>query len=396
MQNEIEKKLSLLNLPSIKELGYKNYQLLEGGGWTTNELPLGCQQCRRGSKGVLFIGPACGVNCYYCTIDRNEIHVSKINERKIISLNDIINELHAISAEGMSLTGGDPIIYFEDTLKAIKLVKNNFSEKFHVHLYTSGTFFKDNMLAKLADTGLDEIRFHPPDTSWFSVIKEAKEFPWSVGAEIPAIPGNESFAIELASYLQDIEGDFLNLNELEFTNSNAIALLERGFISYEGNEAVIGSSDAALKILAEGSKVAPDVTLHFCTSVTKDSIQLRERYKRRGKNVAFPYETPTEDGLLSFGQIDIDQSDLSIDEWVAYLIDNFDIPKDMIGLNHVSRQIFLPDYMLVIIASDLKEDMGEAITMSLVEKYPIDEEIITRVDPLPDKELEKIFFGEEE
>ena len=52
--------------------------------------------------------------------------------------------------------------------------------------------------------------------------------------------------------------------------------------------------------------------------------------------------------------------------------------------------------MLVTIASDLKEEMGELITMSLVEKYPIDEEIITRVDPLPDKELEKIFQGEEE
>ncbi len=396
MRNDIEKKLSLLNLPSIDELGYNNYQLLEGGGWTTNELPLGCQQCRRGSKGVLFIGPACGVNCYYCTIDRKEVHVSKINERTITSLDDIISELIAIDAEGVSLTGGDPIIYFEDTLKAIKHVKNNFSEKFHIHLYTSGTFFKNNQLAKLADAGLDEIRFHPPDASWFSTIKEAKDFSWSVGAEIPAIPGNESFAIELASFLQKIEGDFLNLNELEFTNSNANALLDRGFISHEDNEAVIGSSDAALKILADGAKVAPDVILHFCTSVTKDRIQLRERYKRRAKNVASPYETPTEEGLLSFGQIDIDQSDLSTEEWVDYLMDNFDIPQEMIGFDRKSKQIFLPDYMLVAIASDLDEEMRESISMSLVEKYPIDEQIITRVDPLPDKELEKIFLGEEE
>jgi hypothetical protein len=396
MRNEIEKKLNLLNLPSIDELGYNNFQLLEGGGWTTNELPLGCQQCRRGSKGVLFIGSACGVSCYYCTIDRKEAHVSKINERTIASLDDIINELQTIDAEGVSLTGGDPIIYFEDILKTINLVKNNFSEKFHIHLYTSGTFFKNNQIAKLADAGLDEIRFHPPDNTWFSVIKEAKEYPWSVGAEIPAIPRNETFAIDLASYLQKIGGDFLNLNELEFTKSNAKALLERGFVSYEENEAVIGSSDAALRTLAEVSKVAPDVILHFCTSVTKDRIQLRERYKRRAKNVAFPYETPTEEGLLSFGQIDIDQSNLSIDEWVAYLIDCFDIPKEMIGYNHMQELIFIPEYMLVTIASDLKEEMGESITMSLVEKYPIDEEIITRMDPLPDKELEKIFLGEEE
>ena len=44
---------------------------------------------------MLFIGPACGVNCYYCTIDRKEAHVSKINERKITSLDDIINEVLA-------------------------------------------------------------------------------------------------------------------------------------------------------------------------------------------------------------------------------------------------------------------------------------------------------------
>jgi hypothetical protein len=396
MKNEIEKKLSSLNLPSIDELGYDNFQLLEGGGWTTNELPIGCQQCRRGSKGVLFIGPACGVNCYYCTIDRKEVHNSKINEKTISSHDDIINELQAIDAEGVSLTGGDPIVYFEDILRTIQLVKNNFSEKFHIHLYTSGTYFKNNQMAKLASAGLDEIRFHPPDNTWFPVIKEAKEYPWSVGAEIPAIPGNEAFAIELASYLQKIEGEFLNLNELEFTSSNANALLERGFVSNEENEAVIGSSDSALKVLAEVSNIAPDVILHLCTSVTKDSIQLRERYKRRAKNVASPYEALTEEGLLSFGQIDIDQSDLSIDEWVAYLIDCYDIPKEMIGVNQKQQLIFIPEYMLVTIASELKEEMGETISMNLIEKYPIDEEIITRVDPLPDKELEKIFLGEEE
>ena len=233
IQNEIEKKLSSLNLPSLEELGFKNYQLLEGGGWVTSELPIGCQQCRRGSKGVIFIGSACGVNCYYCTIDRNELHSSKINERKITSNEDILNELQVIDAEGVSITGGDPILYFNDIIKTINYVKNSFSEKFHIHLYTSGTFFKPTQLAKLADAGLDEIRFHPPDSSWFKIIKEAKEHPWKVGAEIPAIPGNEAFAVELSSYLQKVEADFINLNELEFTSSNAQALLERGFVSFE-------------------------------------------------------------------------------------------------------------------------------------------------------------------
>ena len=117
---------------------------------------------------------------------------------------------------------------------------------------------------------VDEIRMHPPrecwdtiaDTAYIRSAQRAKEMGFDVGIEVPALPGLE-LLIPALPYL-----DFLNINELEWGETNADEMRERGYELADGvHNAVSGArvwADALLK----------DEKVHWCASSFKDSVQL--------------------------------------------------------------------------------------------------------------------------
>ncbi len=116
---------------------------------------------------VLLITGKCIRRCFYCPLSlakrgKNNIYA---NELRVDKLDEIVDEASAISAKGTGITGGDPMFVPELTLKAIRLLKDEFGSGHHIHLYTGGNF-KPKYIAKLASAGLDELRFHPPRVNW--------------------------------------------------------------------------------------------------------------------------------------------------------------------------------------------------------------------------------------
>ena len=74
--------------------------------------------------------------------------------------------------------------------------------------------------------------------------------------------------------------DFLNINELEWGETNAYAMRERGYeLADELHNAIDGAKGWAEE-LCRHDKV------HWCSSAFKDSVQLRERLKRIAENTA--------------------------------------------------------------------------------------------------------------
>ena len=116
--------------------------------------------------------------------------------------------------------------------------------------------------------------------------KELQEFitrtNMKVGLEIPALPGEEDRTERLIDFAEDAGMDFVNLNELEFSEGNWDQLQKRGLECGTTSGAVKGSEEAALRRL--GRKRA--VSMHYCSSRFKDSVQLRRRIKRRRARVA--------------------------------------------------------------------------------------------------------------
>ena len=284
---------------------------LPRGGLVRGRLPRGCALCEKGAKMVLLVTGRCGAGCYYCPLSAEKAGIDVIfaDELRVRRPSDILLEARLIDALGTGITGGDPLCVPRRTVKYIRMLKRRFGKGHHIHLYTAGKF-KPSLLEELAKAGLDELRFHPGPETWNSLestpvaglIKDAKRLGISTGAEVPAIPKKERELLRLAASLDALEADFLNLNELEYSETNLGNLNSKGFRVRDDISAGALGSELTARNVVEDAKVS--MTVHYCSSGYKDGIQLRRRLLRRAKNVAMPYQVITKDGTLLTGIIE--------------------------------------------------------------------------------------------
>jgi pyruvate formate-lyase activating enzyme-like uncharacterized protein len=180
----------------------------------------------------------------------------------------------------------------------------------------------------------------------------AKEMGFDVGIEVPALP-----AISLLEPVLPFL-DFLNINELEWGETNAGEMRGRGYDLEDGfHNAVEGSRDWA-------SKISKEEKVHFCSSSFKDSVQLRKRLIRVAKNTARPFDHVTRDGTIIYGNLIPGGNDR---EWVRHLSQGtWEDHGDHIECSWRT----LRDHADVL--------AGES---SIIERYP-DDGIIVEVTPL--------------
>jgi hypothetical protein len=203
-----------------------------------------------------------------------------------------------MSALGTGVTGGEPLLVLDKVTGYCRMLKEHFGTDHQIHLYTA----KAPSDSELADMqGLvDEIRLHPPRECWDFILdsefitsaKRAKEMGFEVGIEVPALPGLE-LLIPALPYL-----DFLNINELEWGETNAYAMRERGYeLADELHNAIDGAKGWAEELCRQDK-------VHWCSSGFKDSVQLRERLKRVAQNTARPFDEITDDGTIVYGVLE--------------------------------------------------------------------------------------------
>ncbi|MFA4646826.1 radical SAM protein [Pyrococcus kukulkanii] len=339
--------------------------------YVVGELPEGCKYCVRGEKLVLFVTGICPRKCFYCPLSPwRRRDVVYANERPVKSIEDIIEEAKIQEARGAGVTGGDPLARLSRTVEYVRILKEEFGEKFHIHLYTTGILADEKALQKLYDAGLDEIRFHPdlfePNSKFLQReienMKKAFDFSWDVGGEVPAVPEFGDRIKWFASLLDNLGGKFLNINELEFSETNLRNLLTRGYkpISDESS-AIKGSLELGLEILEWGEKNT-SLNYHLCTAKLKDAVQLRNRLRRMAKNVAKPYMEITEDGTLRFGIAEYED----LGELYELLVEEAGVPEEWLYINWEKRRIEMP----VEVAEELADAIEGDVRFYIVEEYP--------------------------
>lgn len=314
---------------------------------------------------VLFVTGLCRKNCFYCPVscERKDKDVIFANERPVKKDEDIIEEAVSMDALGTGITGGEPLLRLKRVTRCIKLLKNHFGGSHHIHLYTALAPGK-NVLECLRSAGLDEIRFHPPPEVWASInrtpyreaIMNSCEIELSTGIEIPSISSDLSGIL----FLLEEVGGFLNLDELEFSETNACELKKRGYAPVNDvSSAALGSKEAAGALI--GSR------LHFCSSRFKDAIQLRERFKRIAKKVSRDFDEVTEDGTLVYGVIEGDCMDILKET----------VEDNMYYVHNGSIEIAW------WIAEELAEKLKKAgCGVSVIERYPMKDGMVVEKTPL--------------
>lgn len=358
-----------------------------------NYLSEGCKLCQEGAKMVLFVTGLCPKSCFYCPLsdERRGKDVVFANERPVESDSDVLEEAELMDALGTGITGGEPLLKTERVLHYIRLLKSAFGSEHHIHLYTSLAPEREK-LKKLADAGLDEIRFHPPQESWEALkqspyaeaIRNAKDLGIETGIEIPALRGAE----KAASFAEET-GIFLNLNELEFSDNNSRALLGRGLsLESDSSNAAAGSREYAKAALCSGKKV------HFCSSTYKDAVQLRKRLQRIAKNTAREFDEITEDGTLMYGVIEGGDQEL-----VKKVLQEAEVPEELFEAKN--GKIEIAWWVLEELKGVLKEELKNELKMkkeeeevlkeemkvcearlSIIERYPFEGGMLVEIIPL--------------
>jgi len=216
-------------------------------------------------------------------------------------------------------------------------------------------------LQRLREAGLDEIRFHPPLEEWSSpgplteTLREARSLGLLAGVEIPAI--KEAPAIVQAVKNADA---FLNINELEFSETNYAALAAEGFMPVELGCAALGSEETARRHFLK-----EDIRAHYCPSRYKDAVQLKERLLRRAKRNARPFDCISPEGTIIHGSIEGDPSP------VLPILEDLGVPEDMYCLRKGGIDI------AAAILEDIAEDLREIdCDLCLVERYPLQDGIV--------------------
>ncbi|HTW77816.1 MAG TPA: radical SAM protein [Thermoplasmata archaeon] len=276
------------------------------------ELSPACVQCKEGRKMVLFVTGLCRFRCFYCPVspNRNQIDVVYANERRVLSDADVLDEARAIGAAGTGITGGDPLGVVDRVEHYVRLLKGEFGPEHNLHLYTHEP--NPEKLRRLAAAGLDEFRLHIPHYLWGpltaggsayrTVLEQAPQWGIRRGVEIPVLPEKEAELRRLLVALEGIGVDFVNLNELEFSETNETALHARSYrVDPRNGWGVRGSRAVAERVVRD---LRLRVPVHYCSSRFKDSVQLRQRLIRRAERTAPSFADRTADGTVVLGVVE--------------------------------------------------------------------------------------------
>ncbi len=352
---------------------------------------MGCKFCTKGSKMVLFVTGLCSSSCYYCPISEARTKVDAIfaDEMPVTNDDDVLFEVDAIQGEGAGISGGDPLCTLERTVHYIALLKHTYGPDFHIHLYTSKTTITHDELDKLIDAGLDEIRFHPQNNDW-SGIEEALSLGLHVGIEVPAIPGEIAKLKETAQRAEDLGVSFLNINELEASETNFANLRALGMrLTDLGSASIVGSEDTAHQVLKWASIHLKKLTVHFCSAGYKDAIQLRNRLERRLEQTIREFEERDEsDPLLILGIIRAPSGhNLSMHQLVQILRilqDRLEIDESDLNLDTSRMRIELAPWILDEQGDTIKTNLQElgVLEIGISYEYPSWDRLQTLFEPI--------------
>lgn len=275
--------------------------------YSLGQLPTGCRYCVKGEKLVLFISGICSRNCWYCSLSekRKNKDLVLFNERQSNSIKDFIQEIKESKATSMGITGGDPLLFLDRTIKYAKIAKQKFGKSFHIHIYLPTKFVNKNNLKKLSKY-IDEIRFNPEMTSnnnkevWNKDIEKIKlaSLFWkkqNIGIELPMIPNKKKDYLDFILKLKDNIG-FVNLNEFELSETNMKIVVKKYKLN-SGGYTIKESIKAGLWLINEIKKRKIKINIHLCTASLKNNFQFKNRLKLHN---ILPFGHRTKEGMVEY------------------------------------------------------------------------------------------------
>jgi pyruvate formate-lyase activating enzyme-like uncharacterized protein len=284
----------LVKLARCASFGFKDTKV------DVSSLSPGCRICGEGTWSCLFINAQCNCHCFYCPSPQDQIDLPTTNTVTFDDPYFYAEYIDSFRFKGASISGGEPLLTLNRTLKYLSVLKQRFGTDLHTWLYTNGTLSNREVLHQLRDTGLDEIRFDIGATSYeLKKVREAVGIIPVVTVEIPAIPEDEKLMQTKMKELADAGINHLNLHQLRLTPHNFNNLINRGYTFLHGAKVTVLESELiALRLIQYGYENNIELPLNYCSFVYKNQFQKSAARRRNAVHVIKPYESITENGHI--------------------------------------------------------------------------------------------------
>ena len=274
--------------------GHKNTKL------DVSELSPGCRLCGEGSWSCLFINGQCNCRCFYCPTAQNNEDLPTTSTLEFPGPKDYIDYIEKFGFEGISLSGGEPLLTFEKTMHFLSALKEHFGNEKYIWLYTNGALLDAEKVGRLKNAGLNEIRFDLSARAYkLDKIKLAVGRIENVTVEIPAIPEDLEILKKLVRELEKIGVNYLNLHQLRLTPFNFKNLVSRDYTFLHGKKvAVLDSELVALEIIRYTKEHDIRLPVNYCSFVYKNRFQGAAARLRLAPHIMEKYESITENGFV--------------------------------------------------------------------------------------------------
>ena len=258
-----------------------------------NRISPACVACQKGIGSATFVNSLqCHRKCFYC-FNPNQAEYDEL----AAGMQNAAAEVAAIADQGMqlrhaALTGGEPLLHPAEAVAFFRTVRERYPQA-HTRLYTSGDQVDRELLGRLKEAGLDEIRFsvRAIDTEagrryTYERIALAREFIPCVMVETPVLPGTLPIMQEMLRELDRLGIFGINLLEFCYPLTNPEAYRERGYelrnppfetlydYWYAGGLPVAGSELDCLELLGFMLDEGMSMGGHYCSTENKQTGQI--------------------------------------------------------------------------------------------------------------------------
>ncbi|MBN1829167.1 MAG: radical SAM protein [Deltaproteobacteria bacterium] len=273
-----KKRAALLSrLAPLAEWGFHGTKL------DCRDLSPGCRLCGEGLWSCLFINNLCTGGCFFCPSEQNSVDNPTTTTLVFNRPADYVAYLETFGFRGASLSGGEPFLTLDRSIRFADAVKRRFGSDIHLWLYTNGLAVTEDSLKRFAYAGVDEIRFNIAATQYdLGKVRLAIETIPRVTVEIPAIPENRNVVMTKIHEMAEIGVDHLNLHQIRGTAYNCSKLASRGYSFLHGPR--IGTLETeltALSLATETLESGIDLPINYC------SLIFRNRFQGRGNRLRF-------------------------------------------------------------------------------------------------------------
>jgi len=331
----------------------------------------GCAICGLGKWSCLFITGKCNANCFYCPTPQLADEVPGTQNLNFETPEAYAEYISFFNFEGVSFSGGEPLLFFDRTLKYLEQIRKDCNPEIYIWMYTNGILADEQKFKKLADAGLNEVRFDIGATDYkLDKIKLAKGVIPNITIEIPVVPEEKDRIIKLLPEMIEAGVTNFNLHQLRLTKYNAPKLSKRNYTFIHAEQPIVLESElAALEILKYAKENHLEIGINYCSFFFKNRFQKAGFRKQITNALAAPGVKITEKGYIrNFVEDSIDYKAVVISEK-----NSGNKSMQELKLKHKSYDYKTENAFKSNILNEIQKKEVEKITETEPEKIPSDE-----------------------